>query len=64
MDNLASICCNALVRVAGEGTTHWWVCTACEQPTDVKPTPNQLQIYSKLEVPCSAPSPIGMSPSL
>jgi hypothetical protein len=38
LSHLSSICCNALVRVAGEGTTHWWVCTACEQPTDVKPT--------------------------
>lgn len=29
-----SACCRALVRVGGEGTTHWWVCTACSEPRE------------------------------
>jgi hypothetical protein len=35
MMDFSSICCNALVRVGGERSTHWWVCTCCGQPTDV-----------------------------
>jgi hypothetical protein len=26
-------CCNAPFGVSGEGLTHWYLCTACGQPT-------------------------------
>jgi hypothetical protein len=37
MTKHVSRCCGALIVVAGPGTTHWYVCTACQQPTDPAP---------------------------
>jgi hypothetical protein len=28
-------CCNAPYGVGGKGTTHWYLCTSCEQPTHI-----------------------------
>lgn len=32
---VVSNCCNAPVKVGGEGMTHWHVCTACQEACDV-----------------------------
>jgi hypothetical protein len=29
-----SCCCSALVRIAGERSTHWHVCEKCNKPCD------------------------------
>lgn len=33
MTDYRTRCCNAPFGVGGEGTTHWYLCTACGQPT-------------------------------
>lgn len=35
MTDVVSTCCSAPVTVGGQGTTHWWICTACAMPCDV-----------------------------
>jgi hypothetical protein len=34
--NIKSLCCDATVYVGGEGSTHYYVCSKCEKPCDVK----------------------------
>jgi hypothetical protein len=34
-EQFLSSCCNAPFGVGGEGMTHWYLCTACGQPTHV-----------------------------
>ncbi len=33
MPEYRTSCCNAPFGVGGEGLTHWYLCTACGQPT-------------------------------
>lgn len=33
MTDYRTHCCNAPFGVGGKGTTHWYLCTACGQPT-------------------------------
>jgi hypothetical protein len=33
---MKSKCCNAKVKVGGKGMTHYYVCTKCNKPCDVK----------------------------
>jgi hypothetical protein len=35
MTQYRTTCCNAPFGVGGEGMTHWYLCTACGQPTHV-----------------------------
>jgi hypothetical protein len=35
MTHYRTSCCNAPYGVGGEGMTHWYLCTACGQPTHV-----------------------------
>jgi hypothetical protein len=35
MPEYRTSCCNAPFGVGGEGMTHWYLCTACGQPTHV-----------------------------
>jgi len=37
MTEACSDCCSAPLKVAGERTTHWWVCTACTGPCNAVP---------------------------
>ncbi len=30
-----SACCGGLLEIAGEGSTHWYVCAVCEEATNV-----------------------------
>jgi hypothetical protein len=39
-EKLLSSCCKAPLMVAGERSTHWYVCTACQQPADTAPLDN------------------------
>lgn len=40
MTDYRTRCCNAPFGVGGKGTTHWYLCTACGQPThDLKDDP-------------------------
>jgi hypothetical protein len=34
-EQFLSSCCDASFGVGGEGMTHWYLCTACGQPTHV-----------------------------
>jgi hypothetical protein len=34
-EQFLSSCCGAPFGVGGEGMTHWYLCTACGQPTHV-----------------------------
>jgi hypothetical protein len=34
-EQFLSSCCRAPFGVGGEGMTHWYLCTACGQPTHV-----------------------------
>jgi hypothetical protein len=34
-EQFLSSCCRAPFGVGGEGLTHWYLCTACGQPTHV-----------------------------
>jgi hypothetical protein len=36
-----SRCCNAPVKIGGEGETHYFVCTKCYKPCDLKIVDNQ-----------------------
>ncbi len=35
MPEYRTTCCDAPFGVGGEGVTHWYLCTACGQPTHV-----------------------------
>lgn len=45
MTDPLSTCCGALVRVAGERTTHWYVCSCCGQPCDVQSNPRPVVVF-------------------
>lgn len=34
MSEQVSKCCGAPMRVGGERSTHWYICTACDKSTD------------------------------
>ena len=36
-----SKCCNALVKVAGDGMTHYYVCSRCGKSCDLQITDNE-----------------------
>lgn len=39
MTKARSDCCAAALKVGGQGTTHWWVCTACNMSCNAVPGP-------------------------
>ena len=45
--NGLSKCCGAEVRVGGDRTTHFWICTKCQHACDTKPDP-KMTSYEKL----------------
>jgi hypothetical protein len=49
--DLLSSCCGAPLVVAGRGTTHWYVCTACQKPADFS-TSDRLPVAAGHPVAC------------
>lgn len=49
--NFLSYCCSAPVRIAGERSTHWHVCTECNKPPDairLRSTDEYAEAFAKL----------------
>lgn len=42
-----SKCCGAEVKVGGEGSTHYFICTKCENPCDAKEKSEPVNSSSK-----------------
>jgi len=53
-EQFLSSCCNAPFGVGGEGMTHWYLCTACGQPTHVpgneEPSEAEMEALMMLNV--------------
>jgi hypothetical protein len=53
-EQFLSSCCNAPFGVGGEGMTHWYLCTACGQPThvpgDEEPSEAEMKALMMLNV--------------
>jgi hypothetical protein len=53
-EQFLSSCCNAPFGVGGEGMTHWYLCTACGQPThvpgDEEPSEAEMEALMMLNV--------------